>query len=362
MAAKYSTDKMDVGIALASTWGTAADFTSAGDLLRVSNLSLTCAFGEFTPRDIGFDNLIQEIIRLQMDCSITLTSDLVYDQAWLMLLFAFLGTSTASPSENNVGEGDYNHVGSLQTDTGKYVTLGWTIETDEAVEVPGAMPQSIAIQSGVNGVGTFQCTLLCDRLVSPASVENSVADIEALSYPTYEAAVYGDTNHYLRIADHSTGTALDSGDNMEELSWQFSLNRPLQTRFTSRGANSRYTAQPRQLGRMDGNLSFLLPQLDSSDVPGIVDFLGQQQKMAEIFFDGTQIASGDNRSCKFQFPLLEQIQRPDGIDIPGANQFIEQGLTYRMLAPTVAAAGMAGILTYMNADVVGTRDATWVGA
>jgi len=195
MADLGSTDLMDVGVALGSTWHTAADFSSAGDLIHC-RMGLNAGYGLFTPRDNGFNNFRGSITRLAKNVGVQITCDLAYDQAWMMLLFAFLGQSTASPSENNVGEGDYAHTGAMAEETGKFVTLGWLIEDDEAVEIPSAIVQSISIQSDVNGVGTFQANLIADQIVGPGSVTNSVADIQGLSYPTFEAAVFGDTNHY----------------------------------------------------------------------------------------------------------------------------------------------------------------------
>lgn len=358
-----STNEVDIGMKAGATWDTAADMTSgSAGLLHASTLSVQGAFDEFSPRDIGFDNFRTKMTKLGFNLNMSITCDMTYNGLWVQLLAAFMGTTTASPAETTVGEGDYAHnIDLASSNTGKFVTLAFKVEDDYALEIPSFKVTSVSITQPTNGVGQITFNGIGSRIVDNASVTNSIADINALSYPTYEECVLGNTNHYLRIDTYSTVSSLTNSDDKKILSYTLSLSRPLNPRFALRGADSKYTIEPLQLGVTTGTLAFQMAEIDNSQIDGIVEWLAATKKMAEIFIDGTQIGAGVNRSFKFQMPYMELAgAMPTGYDVPSNNALMQPTFTYNLLAASAAPSGMTGVTKYLRVAQIGPRSAAWL--
>ena len=358
--ASVNTDALDVGVKPGSTWGVAADMTSGANLIHVSSLSISGAYGEFRPRDIGFSNFIQEITRKELSVDISISADLSYHGQWVQLAALFLGTATGTPTENNAGQSDYFHSLALASVPDKFATLAWKVEDDYVLEAPSWTPTSMSVSHNVNDVGTVTFNGIADKLVLNASATNSAADLDALTYPTYEAAVLCGANHYFQIDDYSTGTALSSADNKEITAYSYSFTRPYTRRHVLRGADTKYTQQPKPNGIVEGSLSFTLSEVNDGAYDGFVDWDANTKKMCEIFFDGDQINAGDNTQFTFQFPSLAPAGSiPDAASIPSANTFVAPTYNFVALDPVAAPAGMAGVTDPFRMTHVTTRDTSY---
>lgn len=357
-----ASNEVDIGIKTGATWDTAADMATNATLLRVSNITVSAAFQEFSPRDIGFDNFRTVVTKLGLDVNVTITADVSYDGVWLHLLAALMGTSTSSPSETTSSQGDYLHnIDLASSNYGDFVTIAWKVEDDYVLEIPSLKITSFSLTHPANGVGQITFQGIGSRVVDNASVTNSVSDLNALSYTTYEPAVLGATNHYLRIDDYSTGTALSNADDKNILSYNLAITRPMQNRLTLRGANSKYTLEPLQLGVTTGTFGFQMSLIDNSAIDGIVEWLGATKLMAEVFFDGSQIGSGVNRSIKLQLPYLEHIgAMPTGYDVQSNNGLMQPTFTYNLLQAPSAPSGMSGVTNYLRVAQIGTRSTGWL--
>lgn len=361
--ASISVNEVDILIDKASTWGTAVDATSAGRLLHVSNLTVSPAFEEFTSPMIGFDNFIDSVTRLQLGLNVSVTCDTSYGGQWLLILASLLGTATASPAETTGGQGDYAHNFDLASNNnGKFTTLAWTVETDYALEIPSIKWSSVSVQQNNNGVGTVTFQGIGDRVVDNASVVNTYTEIMAETHPTYQAAVLGSTagtNHYLRL-NAQAGAGLTSGENIEILNWGFTLERPMQARYVLRGANSAYTLEPLQLDKSRGEFFFQAAEINDGAINGIVEWLANSQKKAEVFMDGAQIGSGVNTSLKFQFPkLFPAGAMPTGYDVPSANALMQPTFRYQLAKASAAPTGMTGVTNYLRAVTIDTRSTAY---
>lgn len=359
--ASINTQQAKVAVGKGVTWGTAVDLTGGGVGANIHTSALTIggSRGRFTPNDNGFDNFISELELLEYSVDLSLTFDLTYQGIWKIFVAALFGTVTGSPAENNVGEGDYLHdFDPASSVAGNFLTLAYLLEDDRSLEFPSVKPISFAITQSTNGVGVITVNCIADRLVTNSPV-NSQADIDSLSYPTYQAAVLGDTNHYLRLNTQSGG-ALSSADDMEILNYNFSFNRPLQRNYPLRGANTKYTTEPAQLDVCTGQLSFLLNEIDDGSLDILDDWNDGNEKKAEIFIDGDQIGSGDNTSIKLQMPRLSPSEGvPAGHDIPSSRQLMQPTATYDMLKASAAPTGMTGVTNMCRMETVETRSAAW---
>lgn len=348
--AAIAVNEVDVGIKKGSTWGTAADLTSAGKLMHLSNLTVTANVDEHVRRDIGFDNFRTDIDRLGHNVDVSITCDLSYHGAWLDVLASVLGTSTSSPAEENENEGDYKHEMDLTSrNAGKFSTLVWTHESDAVLEIPSIKWHTFTIESAANAVGTFSAQGIGDRVVRNSSASNTYAEVTALSYPTYQAAVLGGTNHYFRFDAYSADTALTSADDKKILNYRIVVSRPMQRRMVLNGASTPYTLEPHQLGLTTGELVFQMSEIDDSQIDGIVDWLDQTKRMAEIFFDGAQIGGGSNTSIKIQLPYIEHKgSMPTGYDVPSNNTLMQPTFSFNLLQAPAAPAGMTGVTNYIR--------------
>lgn len=348
--ASISTPEVDAIIRLGSTWGTAVavDTVTAGQSIHLSQLSITDGFEEFQPRDIGFDNFVTKITRMKRSVGVNITCDLAYHGAWLFILACIMGGDSVSGSTP-----EYTHTMDLTSNNnGKFTTMAFKVEDDYALEMPSIKWTSFTIQSDANGVGTFSAQGIADRIVDNASVVNTITKINAASYPTYDAAVLGGTNHYFRT-NTASGSGLTSGEDKNILSYSISISRPFNPRFTLRGANSAYTLEPRQLGPTIGTTSFKMSEINDATIDGYNEFLSQTKKKIELFCDGTLI-SAVNASMKIQIPAAES-KMPQGYDIPNNSSLMQPTYTYNLLKAAAAPTGMSGVTNYARFVFINER-------
>lgn len=346
--ASISTPEVDIAIGNGTTWGTAADLTASnkGKLLHASQFSVTDTFGQYEPRDIGFDLFIDTVVRLERSVQVNMTCDLAFDEMWLQVLANFLGSDTSSPTEQTASQGDYLHnLDWTSSNSGKFQTLVWKIEDDYALEIPSVKWQSITISATSNGVGTFSATGIGDRVVDNANVSNTVAEINALSYANsqFRAMPLGGTNHYFRL-NAQGGGSLSSGDNLNLMQYSLGLTRQLEPLRPLRGANTAYTVEPRQNTPTRGTFNFQLDKIDDSVLAGITEWLARTEKKAELYMDGDIIGSTLNRSLKIQLPRLSPAAAmPDGHGVPNNASNMLPTYTYDILKASAAPTGMTGV-------------------
>lgn len=366
MGNPISTNESVIGIAKGSTWGTAVDIatasgTGSGGAMH-ARVSLSTSRGEFRPNDVGFGNMIEEIEKLEESVSVTITADTSYHGRYLMALAGVLGTASA-PSETTASQGDYLHNLDLATNNDSdFFTVAFISGEDNAVlELPSVKFHTFTWSHGVNGVGTFTATGIASGVTWEASTpENTAAELNSLTYDTYQACVLGGANHYFRI-NTVGGSTLSSSDDFEIKDFTVGIQRPLELEYCLRGANSKYTEEPKQTGDTTGTLTanFCKSERSRLDVMNIWS-TGTQHK-AEIFFDGDQIGTGVNTSCKFQFPKLEiGGAMPTGFDLPNSNQRMRPGVTWNLLKATSAPSGMTGVTNYMRAALINQRSDQYV--
>lgn len=344
---------------LGTTWGTAGDVTSAGVNLYASAITLSGGFGDFLTRDFGQGGKRTNNARLAGTFDVTITADLTYGQGWLTLLSGLFGTES-SPSETTGGQADYTcNIDVADSTFGLFWTLLFSIETDRVMEIASLKPVSMTLTQDINAAGTvsFQC-IARDIAISST---NTVAEITALTDYPYETATLGGTNHYFRMDSYSTTTALTNADDKAISGFTFTLSRPHQRRYGLQGANTPYTYEPQQLGPIDATLTARFIELDNASWDLFGEWVTPAFKMAEIFFDGSQIGSGVNRSYKFRFPYLKiKGAIPPGHDVQSNNGLFLPSATWDCLKASSAPSGMSGSTDICRViPIFPTRSTKW---
>jgi len=355
-----STGSIYCGCKKGSTWGTEVQVTSTGaTALMPSALSMSDAFADFLPRDVGRGPKRTSQARLQNDCSFSISFDTTYaSNGWLVLLSAFMGTESA-PAETTVGQADYSSNFDVADSTyGLFWSLAWTIESNRVLAVPSFKPVSFTYTHAVNGAGTITFQCVGDRLIESSTT--TYGNLSGLTAYTYETATLGGTNHYFRM-NSASGAGLSSSNNYTAIGWTLSMTRPHQPLFGLRGANTQYTLEPRQQGPMDGTLKLDFTEVDDATLDMFNQWSAATLLKAEIFYDGSVIASGVNRSVKWQMPKLQATgAMPTGHDWQNNNSLMLPSLTYRMLKATSAPTGMTGVTDLLRVvPIWETKTSKW---
>lgn len=362
--AANTTGENTIALVKGLTWGT-AEALGAGAVLLHGRYTLSTSRGEFEPSDVGFDLFVEEITKLEETVDITLTAELFFGTHATMLMAMVLGDDTVS--ETTTDEDDYAHLLDMTAkNLGLFTTMVATYGTGntEVLEFPSVKWTRFKITHATNNVAIVEASGIADRMVTSSAV-NDLADVEACSYQDFDDfddryTVFAGANVYFR-ANAASGDALDSGDNLQILNYEFEVVRELERDFPLRGANTRYTTEPAQLRRSTGTLRVQFHEINSAAIDLLSLWQNGTKMKAEIFFDGSQINSGVNRSFKFQFPKLEATgEAPTGFDLPNNNTRMRPGITFRLLRASAAPNGMTGVTNYMRAVAINERATAYV--
>lgn len=362
--ASRSTGENKIGLIKGVTWGTAVAL-GAGAVLVHARYTLSNSRGEFTPSDVGFDLFVEEITKLEETVDITFTAELFYGTHATMLLAMVLGDDNAA--ETTVSEGDYAHtIDMTANNDGLFTTMvaSYGSGNTEVIEFPSVKWATVRITHAANGVAVLEATGMADRAVISGTV-NDLADLDACSYQDFDDfddryCVLAGANHYFRI-NAASGAGLSSSNDMEILNYEFEITRELERDFTLRGANTRYTKEPKQLAPSTGTLSVQFHEINASTIDLLSLWSDGTKQKAEIYFDGSQIGAGVNRSFKFQFPKLEAVgEIPTGFDLPNNNSRMRPTITFRTLRASAAPTGMTGVTNYLRVVAINERTTAYV--
>lgn len=355
-------NNIKAGIVKGATWYTEADVTSGGILLRASAIKVNADWESFTPRDIGFSGFKTGSWRVAHNCQVDITCDVTYEQAWIGLQ-AFLFATESSPVEQTTSQADYLRTIDLAEISSLFFTLMYSIETDRTLSMYSVKPYSMSLNLNLGkdaGTVTFKC--MADRVVEGS--QNTVSEISALTSYEWSPVILGGqnaTNHYFRIADYSTGTALDSGDDKTITGVTITVDRPLSPKRGLAGVNSPYISEPKQLGVINGTLSVRYDKLENSAWDMFGNWQAGTYYMAELFVDGAIIGSTVNRSLKYQFPYLKpSAPMPTGHDFSSNTGEFLPSITFDMFQAPSAPSGMSGVTNYLRCTSISpTRSTKW---
>jgi hypothetical protein len=212
------------------------------------------------------------------------------------------------------------------------------------IEFPSFKPTQFQLNLAVNQKGTWSATGQVGKwnVSTVDTPTNTAAEVDALSYPTSSAQAVrlAGANMYVRLADYSAATALDSGDNQQLTAVEISISRPSDSVRVTRGADSPYPIEPMQTGDTIVQIGLQYAEVDQTvhDVAG--DFKSEGTKMLEIYTKGDAIGSG-YKSMKIQVPSMKAIDFSGYSPVRGSR--INAGATFQAIVPAAAAAGMPGV-------------------
>jgi len=335
---------------MGSVWGTPRDLAASGvGYLSHARLTFTDSFNEYRPNDVGFDLFIRDTLKLQRSVGVTYTCDMQWNApSWLQVLACVMGGTTSSPAEATETEGDYVHTITLTSNNkGKFMTLAFLIEDDEALEIPSVKWNTCTLTWTTNGVGTFTASGIGDRVVLNANAQNKANVINAGSYAgAFQAAPLGALNagnHYFRLND-SDGDALGSGDDMEIQGCTLTVNRAMDPKYVLRAANSPFTVEPRQTTLTEATFQFTHWKIDSSIRDWYANFLAEKLAKGELHFDGDQIGDGENQSLMLQMPGMKPApDAPGGYGVDDNSSHAEPNPSYTLLKLESAPTNMTGV-------------------
>lgn len=347
-----------VGLVKGTTWGTEGDITSGGITLYASSISLSGGYADILARDFGQGAFYSAIARGEASFDLSITCDVTYGQGWLALLAGFAGTES-TPAEQTASQADYLVTLDMDDAPDIFWTLGFSIESDRTISIPSLKVAQVTFSGAINKPQSVTFNCIIDRITEGSA--NTVSEITALTDYEYKTAVIAGTNHYFRLNDYSTGTSLSSTHNKEILSYNLTLSRELSRVYGLRGSNTSFVKNPRQPGKTRGTLTVNFSELDNASWDILGEWLSPGYKMAELFFDGTAIASGVNRSIKMQFPYLYfKGAFPAGHDVQSNNGEFLPVANYELLQATTAPSGMSGVKNLVRfTSIQPTRSTKW---
>lgn len=358
--AEIGTAQGRIGIIPGSTWRTAVAITGAQ--LVHGRYTLSNSRGEFRPEDVGFSNFITEIVKLQESVSITLRTRLRYGCVANQIVAQILGQDTSV--ETTGGQSDYAHTLKMtETNDGKFTTLAASYGTlaNDILEFPSVKWHTMELSGVINDVPTLVATGIADRVVVTGAT-NALTNLTGASYQddiNYASLGVASSGHYFRM-NAQGGAGLASGDNKKIMEYTLNVTRNLQPMWVLDGANSRYTEEPKQLDPHVGSLRLKFSRILASEIDLLTMWNTNAKQKAELFFDGSQIGTGVNRSYKIQLPSLEPAgEFPRNFDLQNNNSRMQPEFTFNMLKASAAPTGMTGVTDYLAWTAINTRAAVY---
>lgn len=347
--AEISKNESKVAIARGATWGTAA----AGQFLCHALVTNTVTDGRFDNRGVGYDNFRTRVTRLEHSVDAQFVSDIIHNGEWAYVVAAFFGSEV----KDQLNVEDYEHEFDLMPNNdGKFVTLSYLQESAKAVEIPSFKPNVLTIEHNRNEVGTFTMQGFASRVLT-ASWVNGPTQINALDYVSSQLdnAVWNGASDYFRINAQGDG-ALSSYHNLPIMGYTLTLTRQHEQRFQLRGADTKYTVEPKQRGGyIDMQLVVRFQGIDS-DIWDVMELWRNQTiQKVDLLCSGPKIA-GDagnaNASYRIQIPALEAVNFPEGTDIADNAGAFDPVVTFDIYRPVIEPAGMTGITAPVRMTVV----------
>lgn len=340
-----------VGFGTGSTWGTG---------VTVDTRLRTTTQRPNTQRNVlgtvGHDSRKRKKAKLaEENVTYDLTCPLTFGGHWLDLYGLFAGTESVR-TEQTASQGDDLQTIDISDNNSAFATMAWDAESDVVEELPSYMVTQANFQGAHNALGSVSFSGIASEHINTAgSATNADTDLDALTYgQTEEDVVFNGTNVYFRVGDYSTGTALDSSNDLVAQQFSISVAKPVQPRFGMRGASTHKTLLPKDSGIVEVLFNFTLESIDDAGMDLLAKYNAVTDLMAEIFVDGAQIGTGVNTSLKFQLPALRATQ-PGERGYAGQATMTRPTFALTAFVPAAAPAGMSGVTELLRLTTIDSR-------
>ena len=308
------------GLALASTWGTAA-VTSTLDGLYVKTisgldrrrkLSVDKSAGQ------GFENAAFHGIEEAPTPNFTMDVQENDGQATLLMAVAMGSDVTTGGSD------PYTHTMTAQEVSGKLLTYRWQ-ELDECKVVPTFALDSLKLAFTGEGILEMSSSGMGDKVTD----SNASTDLDSLTYAV-RSGVYTLQNFEFRLNTQS-GDALDSDDEAVVANFEINFGRPLNGEPVSGGDA---IAQPTEGAYPEFRVSFRLPQKNA-----LAKAL-ESAVSAGTKYKGEAIYSGSSSSREIKVSMPQLFV--ESVTVP-KDEVMPAEVVLRMQKAAAAPTGMDGI-------------------
>lgn len=321
----------------ATAWGTAGSL-STGDSCQAA-YTPSQSVSELTSSPIGTGNQMDVDSQAgAVEYGFSLSGEATYQSGLDRVMAPFFGTS-GTPSEQNVGEGDYLHTMTFNsTWNSNYNTYGIESSTTTTHEYASAACTSLSLSSSsVKSYLTWNASFVADDIILTSPTNNNAA-LQATTIADDEKIVVSSTDEFWLNAQ--AGGALSSSDRVAITDYTLTLNKPQETAKEVKGAAG--NGEPVQTGLLEGTLSITLRKSEDNTYYTAWDAGTEYKCLFQSI--GTQIASGDNKSITLYVPRMKLINAPDfnNADV-GINPL---QLTFKILAASSNPTGMSSTLPY----------------
>lgn len=352
---EITTNEAKVGASDGATWGTAV---AATDLLEHTSVNVNQGSQIIVSNNNVQSNFEADAARGIENVDVTVNGECGFGGGWHYLMYRLLGTTTASPAEVNTGEGDYLHNIDFANAHSLFSTLAFHVEDDVVGELPSVKFSTALIEGDVeNGKITYQLGGMADRFRT-AGATNTPAGLTALTAnQTEQILTMQHAENYVRM-NAKGGATLSSSDDLCISSFRLQLTRPIGRRFCMRGANTRFTEEPRLTGKTTGSLTLTLTKIDDGEADFQALKEGETLQKIEMNFQGDPINSGADAYDRFQFPIAYP-ESVTGYQIDGPSVFQQPSIVFRLLGDTTAPSGMSGVTDVMRLATVNERSSAF---
>lgn len=339
--------------AAATAWGTAGAFGGTDKIIALANypdnapilaksgVSSGKQFGSGADKGTPTFNLNLQFVGGQTEEATPPGFQNGFDRC----LAQFFGAS-AAPAEQTASQGDYMHRLTFATATNpSYCTFAIQETSTEVAEMASVAFQTLTIDAS-NPTSYLSATFdgIASGIESDAPT-NSFATIGSQTTPDEEAVVVApDDDFWL---DTQASVALASGDQVNIQGYVLTLNKPQSQKNEIKGSSG--SGSPTLDSQYTGELTLSFKELPDHT---IVEYWESETYLKCLLnLEGTQIASGVNRSLKFYIPRMKILTRPTySVTSAGTNIYTA---TFRLFAASSAPTGMNSTMPY--AEVINTR-------
>ena len=333
----------------ATAYGTAVA-GGTGDRLR-AQISPNEQSQELAKNPIGSGLTMQdEVIAGRVTPVISLTMDAGYQNGADKLVAQFMGTA-GTPTEQNVGEGDYLHSITMSAAPNPvYGTLAFEMTSAKVKEYPSCAVRSIATNFGsTNEIVQLSSELLANDIVYDSST-NTNATLASATSADADCVIVKLEDQFLLNAQ-SAG-ALSVSDQYNIVSYSRTITRPQEFSGAVKGSSG--NGQPVASELVTGTLDVTLEALD--DISKFDSWAAGDTFKCALIIEGSQIGAGDNKTWAEYCPRIKLVQAPKyNLTDSGYNQVT---LNFMILEASAAPTGMSSTKPYF--EIINTKSSAYI--
>jgi hypothetical protein len=339
--ASISGSQTDMGLKVASTWGTAVACATGNRIAVEATPNFNV--NTLTARSIGSGSyLASNFTRGNFIPTISLTGDLGYRNNWDVLIALIMGTSGA-PSEVTPSQADYKHVITFNTTLNpKYATFAVATSSTTTLEFPTCAVRQIGIRTtSVPGYIEASAELLAGT-VNFSSTDNDTSDLAATTFtegtPELVACDFSDAFR----TNAQSGGSIASGNLYSITGFDYSFTRPQDIIPEIKGSAG--NSAPVGSGVAEGTFNITVKEL--ADHAYYTIWSAETAQKALVDIQGTQIGTGTNKTFRLILPRLLLVTEPQySVTSEGTNTL---GLNFNVAKAGSNPTGMSSTYPYFE--------------